>query len=149
MMELILWRHADAADSVPDSERPLTEKGLKQAQRMAEFLRQRLPSDTRIMVSPAKRAQQTAQALGKYFHTEKSIAPNCSVQAILNAASWPDGEGTVLIVGHQPVLGMTAAQLLCDSNIGFSVKKGAIWWLTNRDEGEQATLRLVMAPDLV
>lgn len=150
-MELILWRHADAADGVPDSERPLTDKGLKQAQRMAEFLRGHLAHDTRILVSPARRAQQTAQALGKHFHTEKSIAPNCSVEAILNAANWADGEGSVLIVGHQPVLGMTASQLLCNNSNGFSVKKGAVWWLSNRnrDDGEQTTLRLVITPDHV
>lgn len=150
-MELILWRHADAADGLPDLERPLTDKGLKQAERMATFLRSRLPQDTRILVSPAKRAQQTAHALTRHFITEAAIAPNCSIHSLLKAANWPDGDGCVLIVGHQPVLGETAAQLLCDSHASFSVKKGAIWWLTRRaNEGDyQTNLRLVMSPDLL
>ena len=34
-MDLILWRHAEAEDGMPDAGRKLTEKGLKQAQQMA------------------------------------------------------------------------------------------------------------------
>lgn len=150
-MELILWRHAEAEDGPPDMERALTAKGEKQAERMAAFLRSRLPQDTRILVSPAKRAQQTARALSKHFITEAAIAPNCSVHALLKAANWPDAEGCVLLVGHQPILGAAAAQLLCDSTCSFSIKKGAVWWLTRRaEEGhDQASLRLVIAPDLL
>lgn len=148
-MELILWRHAEAVDGLPDMERHLTDKGLKQAERMASFLRSRIPQDTRILVSPAKRAQQTAHALTKHFTTEPAIAPGCSVHSLLNAANWPDGDGCVLIVGHQPILGEAAARLLCDSQISFSVKKAAVWWLTQRPlEGDfQTNLRLVIAPD--
>lgn len=150
-MELILWRHAEAEDGAPDMERALTKKGEKQAERMATFLRSRIPHDTRILVSPAKRAQQTAHALTRHFTTEPAIAPNCSVQSLLNAANWAEGDGCVLLVGHQPVLGTAAALLLCNSQASFSVKKGAVWWLTRRTlEGDyQTSLRLVMAPDLL
>ena len=54
-MELILWRHAEAEDGAPDIARELTAKGHKQATKMAEFLRPRLPENTRILVSPARR----------------------------------------------------------------------------------------------
>lgn len=150
-MELILWRHAEAIDGVPDMERFLTDKGLKQAERMASFLRSRIPQDTRILVSPAIRAQQTAQALTKHFFTEPALAPNCSVNALLKAANWPDGNGSVLIVGHQPTLGEAAALLLCDSHASFSVRKGAVWWLTRhtQDGDYQTRLRLVISPDLL
>ena len=62
-MELILWRHADAKDAAPgkpDAERGLTAKGIKQARRMADWLEKRLPAEARVLVSPARRAQQTA-----------------------------------------------------------------------------------------
>lgn len=150
-MELILWRHAEAVDGPPDMERTLTNKGVKQAERMASFLRSRIPQDTRILVSPAIRTQQTALALTSHFITEPAIAPNCSVNALLTAANWPDGEGSVLIVGHQPVLGEAAALLLCDSHISFSIKKGAICWLARHThEGDyQTNLRLAITPDLL
>lgn len=61
-MDLILWRHAEAEDSVPDSERKLTAKGCKQAEKVGGWLAERLPDDARILVSPAARAQQTAAA---------------------------------------------------------------------------------------
>ena len=110
-MELILWRHAEAEDGLSDMARRLTAKGEKQADKMAAFLRTHLPQDTRILVSPAKRTQQTAQALSKNFITEPAIAPGASPQAILKAANWleDEGKGSVLIVGHQPSLGDVAA----------------------------------------
>jgi len=148
-MELILWRHAEAHDGAPDLERELTGKGRKQAEKMAAFLRGRLPENTRILVSPAVRAQQTARAFSKTFTTEPAVGPDASAQSLLRATGWPDAEGAVLVVGHQPVLGQIAALLLADSRNGFSVKKGAIWWLSRHtSEGDyQTNLRLAIAPE--
>lgn len=148
-MELILWRHAEAHDGSPDMERELTGKGQKQADKMATFLRARLPEDVRILVSPAKRTVQTARALTKHFHTEQALAPGNSAQDILDAIGWPDTDCTVLVVGHQPVLGQIAALLLANSQTGFSIKKGSVWWLSRHtSEGDyQTTLRLAIAPE--
>ena len=148
-MELILWRHAEAFDGVPDRERELTNKGHQQAKKMAAFLRARLPEPTRILVSPALRTQQTARAFSKTFTTEPAVGPGASAQSVLEAAGWPDAEGAVLVVGHQPVLGQVAALLLADSGNSFSVKKGAIWWLSRHTEdGDyQTKLRLAIAPE--
>ena len=150
-MDIILWRHADAVDSYPDMDRVLTEKGLKQAARMAEFLRPRLPQPTRILVSPARRAQQTAQALNLEYETETAIAPNCTVESVLETVNWPHGTGCYLLVGHQPVWGEVASRLLCGGDQGFSFKKGAVWWLTGAGDAAQAhaSLRLVVAPDIL
>jgi phosphohistidine phosphatase len=38
-MELILWRHAEAEDGIPDMARELTSKGKKQAKHMAAWLK--------------------------------------------------------------------------------------------------------------
>ena len=62
-MDLILWRHAEAEDGSPDAKRKLTPRGRKQAKQVARWLKQRLPADARILVSPAIRAMQTAEAL--------------------------------------------------------------------------------------
>ena len=150
-MELILWRHAEAADGLPDASRALTAKGLKQAEKMAAWLKARLPDDARLLVSPAKRTQQTAAAFAKDFTTVKEIAAGTSVEAVLIAAGWPDHDGTVVVVGHQPTLGAVAARLLAGQDTSWSVKKGAVWWLSARQRnGEtQAILRAVMAPELL
>jgi phosphohistidine phosphatase len=148
-MELILWRHAEAHDGSPDLARELSGKGQKQADKMAAFLRARIPADTRILVSPAKRTQQTAHALTKHFHTEEALAPGADAQEILDAIGWPDLDTTILIVGHQPALGQIAALLLANSKTSFSVKKGAVWWLCRHtSEGDhQTNLRLAIAPE--
>ena len=148
-MELVLWRHAEAEDGIPDSARELTAKGHKQAAKTAVFLREHLPADTRILVSPAARAVQTVTALTDHFTLAPTIAPGASAQAVLHAARWPDAGGTVLIVGHQPTLGEVASQLLGCDGCSFSIKKSALWWFSQRDGYSQATLRLVIAPDLL
>lgn len=150
-MDLILWRHADAEDGIPDSERRLTAKGHKQAEKISAWLKGRLPDDARILVSPAARTQQTAAALGRAFETVVAIAPGASYASILSASAWPQHHGTVMIVGHQPTLGETAAWLLSGEAAEWTIKKGALWWFASRARsGEfQAVLRTVVTPDLV
>ncbi len=148
-MELILWRHAEAEDGMPDMKRRLTPKGEKQAEKMAAFLRPLLPQRTRILVSPSARTQQTVLALTKHFDTEPAIGPGSDAQAVLLAAGWPDARGSVLIVGHQPYLGEVAALLMTGGEAAFSIKKGAVWWLDNSDDKQQASLRLAISPDFL
>jgi len=149
-MDLILWRHAEAEDGVPDAARVLTDKGAKQAKKMAKWLKARLPENYRIIVSPARRAQQTAQALDANYVTVKEIGARSSAKALLVAAGWPDAQGTVVIVGHQPTLGQTAALLMCGTVAGWSIKKGAIWWLASRQHDEtQVVLRAVISSDML
>jgi phosphohistidine phosphatase len=116
---------------------------------MAEWLNQRLAHSTRILVSPALRAQQTAQALGKSFKTVPALGPDGTGEALLKAARWPDATEPVLVVGHQPTLGLVAAHLLCEQPQSWAIKKGAVWWLRSRDrEGlQQVVLQAVQAPD--
>jgi phosphohistidine phosphatase len=150
-MDLILWRHADAQDSAPDLERQLTDKGRRQAEDMARWLKLHLPKESEILVSPAARAQQTAQALTRAYKTVSEIGPGASYEAVLSEAGWPDQKGAVLIVGHQPTLGQAAAMLLSREPREFSIKKGAIWWLTSRVRGarHEAVLRAAISPDLL
>jgi phosphohistidine phosphatase len=148
-MELILWRHADAEDGAPDAERRLTGKGAKQAQQMAAWLKERLPKDALVLVSPARRAQETAQALARKFETRSELDTGTSPQEVLKAAGWPRGDRTVVVVGHQPTLGDTAALLLGGRTGGWSVRKGAIWWFVRRGRDDATVLRAVMSPDLL
>jgi len=141
----------DAVDGLPDMERELTTKGHKQAAQIAAWLNARLPKNAVILVSPAKRAQQTAEALGRPFETVKKIAPGADAMNVVLAAGWPDAGGCVVLVGHQPSLGQAAALLLSGIESNFSIKKGGLWWLTNRvrQATQQTMVRAVMTPELV
>jgi phosphohistidine phosphatase len=150
-MDLILWRHADAESGEPDLARRLTAKGIKQAERMAGWLDGRLPDSCRILVSPADRAQQTALPLKRKIRVVDELAPGASVDALLAVAGWPDARGAVLIVGHQPTLGEVAATLLAGKALPWSIRKGAVWWLSNRarEGASEVVLKVVIGPDLV
>jgi phosphohistidine phosphatase len=147
-MDLILWRHADAESGVPDEERKLTAKGEKQAERMAAWLKENLPRDVVVLASPARRARDTAGALTKKFDAIREIGTSANAQAVLKAAGWPRGDRTVVVVGHQPTLGQTAALAVTGRTGDWSVKKGAIWWIESHGRGE-AVVRAVIAPDLL
>lgn len=152
-MELILWRHADAdgaTASSPDNERKLTAQGIKQAARMAEWLRPRLPEGVIVLASPAQRARQTAQALATDFRTVKEIGTAASPEEVLMACGWP-GDGAVVVVGHQPTLGEVAALLMTGSKGQWNLEKGAIIWLAARERGAipRVYLRAAISPDFL
>ncbi len=150
-MDLILWRHAEALDGMPDLARPLSEHGKDQARRMAKWLEQHAPKDLRLMVSPAVRTRQTAACFRERMEISEALAPGAFMADVLNAADWPAAGGIVLIVGHQPTLGQVGAFLLSGVASPWALKKGAVWWLTHRvrrDESE-TILRIALTPDMI
>ena len=154
-MDLLLWRHAEAEDGIPDLKRKLTARGEKQARQIADWLRTNGPKNLRILVSPAHRCQQTVQALELPFETDKRLGTDGDTTTLLAAIGWPEGgekstkKNAVLVVGHQPTLGQTAALLLSGSEADWTIKKGALWWFSNRTrQGEtQTVLRAVIPAD--
>jgi phosphohistidine phosphatase len=147
-MDLILWRHAEAEDAARggDLARALTARGRAQAERMAAWLLPRLPEAARIVVSPAKRCQQTVAPLGRAANTVAAIGPGASAEALLAAADWPRGGDTVLVVGHQPTIGQAAALAMGVAGAEWQVKKGAVWWL-HRGKGGAVRIQAVQSPD--
>lgn len=150
-MDLILWRHAEAEPGEPDLGRRLTAKGIKQAERVAAWLDVHLSDTTRVLTSPADRAQQTALALKRKFRVVPELAPGAAPSDVLAAAGWPDSREAVLVVGHQPTLGEVAALLLAGGELPWSVRKAAVWWLSNRvrDGTAGVVLKVVVGPDFV
>ena len=154
-MQLILWRHAEAEDHAPsDMLRPLTPRGRKQAAKVAGWLHAQLGSELpqwRVIASPALRAQQTATALQLPVETIDAIAPDRGARAVLEAAGWPRAKHNVIVVGHQPTLGMVAARLINGVDGYVSVKKDTTWWFESRDRdgGMQIVLRAMVSPDTI
>lgn len=161
-MNLILWRHAEAVDlGTPvtpgckrDLERPLTEKGLAQAQASANWLKKNVKRKLRVITSPALRTLQTALAYSDSPEVVDALNPLADASAILGAINWPQGKD-VLVVGHQPWIGRVACLLLAGHEQNWSVKKSSLWWLSHRvrelevQERPQTVLRLVLPPDLI
>ena len=157
-MDLILWRHAEAEDWVEgephaasDLDRSLTPRGEKQAARMALWLDRQLPEGARIVVSPARRCEQTALALGRKYRLRLEIAPDASPAQLLELVQWPFSKSAMLVIGHQPTLGQTISQLLGLQESDCPVKKGALWWLRNRDRDghSQTVVVTVQSPEVL
>ncbi|MDO8651252.1 MAG: histidine phosphatase family protein [Undibacterium sp.] len=154
-MDLILWRHAEAEPGnldLPDDARKLTAKGIKQANKMAYWLDSNLPDSCRILVSPTVRTRETMAALDRKFKIVPELGPNASAEAVLAAANWPHSREPVLIIGHQPYLGQIAARLIAPMMLECAVRKGNVWWITQKQseaESVQTYLKAIMTPDLV
>lgn len=159
-MDLILWRHAEAHEhpegleglqgDALDLERRLTPRGEKQAARMGAWLDRQLPEGARVYASPAQRAQQTAAALGRKFRTRDELLPGAELESVLALVGWPDGRSPVVVIGHQPTLGQVIARLLRLPEPECPMKKGALWWLRNRERAgrQQNLLVTVQTPEL-
>ena len=157
-MDLILWRHAEAedwpggdAEGGSDLDRSLTSRGEKQAARMAGWLDRQLPEGARILVSPARRCEQTVLALGRKYKIRTELAPDATPAQLLELVQWPQSRSPVLVVGHQPTLGQTIAQLLGLQESDCPVKKGSLWWLRSRerDGHTQTVVVTVQSPEVL
>lgn len=148
MMDLILWRHAEAHEAeagCDDLTRALTTRGEKQAARMAGWLDRQLPEGLRVLASPSVRTEQTASALGRKFKMRAELLPGGTPLDLLQLVQWPTAKGAVLVIGHQPMLGQTIAQLLQFTTLECPVRKGSVWWLRHRERmGESQTVLMAV-----
>jgi phosphohistidine phosphatase len=150
-MDLILLRHAEAHEGLDDMRRSLTTLGHRQARQVGKWLDEHLPGEASILVSPAVRAQETAQGLGRKFDTLDELAPGADAVDVLSACGWPEATGTVLVIGHQPTLGRLASMLLFGMEQEFTIKKGGLIWLTNRVRRDErrVVLKAALYPGLL
>ena len=156
--DLILWRHADAEDLSDNEEtggsdlsRHLTAKGEKQAARMSAWLARQLPEGTRIWSSPAVRTEQTVLALGRKYRLSDALRPEAGPDELLSLLQWPDLHQPALVVGHQPTLGRVVARLVGLREADCSIKKGAVWWLRQRERNGvlQTVILTVQSPEFM
>jgi phosphohistidine phosphatase len=99
----MLWllRHAEAADGAPDDERPLTEKGLRQAEAAGRALARLGEHIDVCLSSPKLRALQTAERACEPLGIEVTIEPVLSGEPF-DVHAITAGLGDVLLVGHDP-----------------------------------------------
>jgi phosphohistidine phosphatase len=114
--ELVFFRHGIAADTVPDSSRPLTEEGIRKTYGSAEGLKKMAIPFDRVFTSPWLRASQTAAILSEVLMTPApeempELAGDHTATELLEALQSCQGH-SFLLVGHQPLLGDSIATLL-------------------------------------
>lgn len=112
MKTLYMVRHAKSSwgdFTTPDFDRPLNERGKKDAPVMAERLKIKRPGISVFISSPAKRAMKTCEAFCKeYDYNEKDILfkdelYHASVEAFYNViAGIPDEHSSAIVFSHNP-----------------------------------------------
>lgn len=138
-MRLYLVQHGEAKSKDEDPERPLTEKGIKDVQKVAGFVSKSIPSLNEIRHSGKLRAKQTAEIIGKhlkfsYLIAVKGMAPLDDV--IPFAKELTKENKDLMLVGHLPFMEKLAAKLLFDDPNASAVKfkKGGIVCLEMEDD---------------
>ncbi len=148
-MDLLLWRHATAHDpqeGQSDLDRALTPAGRQQARRVGRWLYRALPTRAQVYVSPARRAEETAMALGREVQSMPELAPDLPIDPVLSAIGWPEGgtnHNPVLLVGHQPQLGQIVARLIGLHDTECPIRKGSVWWLRSRVRDGRTEVRVI------
>ena len=114
---LVVIRHAKAGEAPLDIERPLTDRGLRDAAAIGDWLRERGVAPDRAVVSPARRARETWQEAAARLDDapdatiDDRIYDN-AVDLLLDIVhETPDEIGTLVLVGHNPAFGALAYEL--------------------------------------
>jgi phosphohistidine phosphatase len=136
-MELLVVRHAIAFERSPrrwpdDAERPLSPRGVARARKAALGLKRVTEHPARVLMSPLRRAQQTAAILTRFAGWPEAapcvqLLPEAAPQALL-ALLGRTRERRIAVVGHQPGLGRLIAACL-PGEVGaaaFELKKMGI-----------------------
>lgn len=120
----MLWllRHAEAADGTPDDERPLTERGIVQAQDAGRALEQLGVKLDACLSSPKLRAVQTAQYAAAPLGVEVTVERRLSGEPF-DAYDLAAGLRDVLLVGHDPSFTLTLHDL---TGAQARMKKGGL-----------------------
>ncbi len=152
-MLLYLVQHAEAKSKEEDPARDLTEKGRRDTERVARYLKRLNVPVSRIFHSGKTRAQSTAEILAAQVQSSAGIADAPGLAPLDDPAIWAERvaslEEDTLLVGHLPHLGKLAALLLSGdkekSLVNFQM--GGVVCL-RRQEGNWA-LDWMIVPDIV
>jgi phosphohistidine phosphatase len=131
----MLWllRHAEAADGHPDDERPLTERGVLQAQAAGQALKRLGVTIDICLSSPKLRALQTAQLACEGLGIEATVEQALSGEPF-DVHALTAGLDNVLLVGHDPSFSLTLHDL---TGAQARLKKGGLAGIA---KGELITL---------
>jgi phosphohistidine phosphatase len=156
-VELGLLRHAHAGDPAawdrPDDLRPLSDKGLQQAERLGRLLAAAGFVPDAVLTSPRVRARETADLVAEHLDVPVRIDRRlggfldlASVEAILDDAGSPVRP---VLVGHDPDFSDLLAQLT--GSPGLRMRKGAFALLDVERPLSPgfAELRWLVPPDLL
>ena len=139
-MKLYLVQHGKAASKEIDPQRPLTEEGRKDVQKIAAFIKPLGLYVDCLWHSGKKRTAQTAELLAEVVKINNSqtardgLGPNDDAAALRDELA--SAEQDIMIVGHLPFLSKLVSLLLSGSELGDIVafKNGGVVAMSRSEE---------------
>ena len=132
-MNLFLLRHAEAIpETASDAERPLTERGTKQAKAVGRFCRDHEILPELVLSSPLVRALETARAVAgaldlvDRLKTVDFLKPGMGVESAISSLEKYWDRASVMMVGHEPDLSDLASALLGSGRDSLHLRKAAL-----------------------
>ena len=134
-MQIYLLRHAIAEDpkpGVPDADRALTSEGMRKLRDILKRAKGGGLDPSIILASPFRRALETANLAAKALDyqqpviTTKTLVPSSSPQETWDEIRLYKGEPSLLLVGHEPAMGLLSGYLLASPELKIDFKKGAM-----------------------
>jgi phosphohistidine phosphatase len=128
MRNLTLLRHAKSSwddESIDDFHRPLNDRGRRSAQVLGQYLAGRGAHFDLILASPAERVVQTLDGLAKGgwdsgpVRFDRAIYHAGYRDLLAMVRSVPDNVERLMVVGHNPTIGVLAIELSRDDDKGL------------------------------
>jgi len=117
-MNLYLVQHAQAKPKKEDPQRPLSDRGQADIEKIAVFVGEHTTLKVdRILHSGKTRAQQTAEVLARHLNPPKGVVAAEDLEPLAEASIWvgrlADEKEDLMLVGHLPHLDKLSAKLVC------------------------------------
>jgi phosphohistidine phosphatase len=137
-VNIFILRHGEAGThaSLPskDSERPLTEAGRNEVEKIAKSLHGLRVEFDRMATSPLKRAKETAEIVAKIYENSspklevwEELRPEGSKMEVIVKLSKLKQDSDVMLVGHEPYLSTLMGEIISGSAAcRLVLKKGGI-----------------------
>lgn len=132
-LNLVLVRHGEAGEASADEYRALTEAGRRQVRAVgALFAAQPEPVDV-VITSPLVRAVQTAETLAGALGLDGPITARPEIafparieQVLAVADEVPGPTRGVMLVGHEPTMGVLARALTGEAGAALAFRTGTL-----------------------
>ncbi len=153
-MKLYLVQHGEALPQEVNSDRPLSDQGRQDVERLARFLADRGIRVSQVWHSGKTRAQQTAELLaaavvpGVKAEARAGLAPNDPTEAFAETlAAWRED---AMVVGHLSFMARLVTRLVAKSDDGTTVAylPGSLVCL-ERDEDGAWAIAWMLRPELM
>jgi phosphohistidine phosphatase len=153
-VDLYLIRHADAlplgeGGTTDDADRPLSDEGRQQAQRLTEALQRHGIRPAKVLTSPLLRARDTAEGILRHWTGDRpelvecpELKPGFRQKRLARVLEKLD-DSSVALVGHQPDLGRWAAWLIGSKKAQVEFAKGGMAYLACEEDVRRGAGSLV------